>query len=246
MLGEGGTPLEKLHQAVVAFQGRDSRVDLKGLRSEIDALEREFAAEAHSAQRSGEHLVLGNVSAVSWIARTCGMSATSAADRLCVGEQLESLPRVAAALSSGEISYQSASLLCHLRDQLADKRGLFDETEMLELARQHSVATLRYLCRYARHVADPDGFAAEAEENYHRRRLHVSQMADGMHWVDGILDPIGVRRSRPRSTRWRGGWGRMTSGRRRSAGRIPWSSWWSTPWSQAGCRGATGSSPTSR
>src|ERR1700687_80877 len=118
MLGEGGTPLEKLHLAVVEFQGRDSRVDLKGLRSEIDALEREFASEACAAQQSGEHLVAGNVSAVAWIARSCGMSATSAADRLCVGEQLGSLPRVAAALSSGEVSYQSASLLCHLREQL--------------------------------------------------------------------------------------------------------------------------------
>src|SRR4249920_3882022 len=156
MLGEGGTPLDKLHLAVRAFQARDCRVDLKGLRSAIDALEREFAAEAHSARESGEHVVLGQVSAVSWIARTCGMSASSAADHLCVGEQLESLPRVAAALGSGEISYQSAALLCHLRDQLGAKRELFEEAEMLELARQHSVAALRYLCRYARHVADPD------------------------------------------------------------------------------------------
>jgi hypothetical protein len=190
-VGGGGTPLEKLHRAVVEFQGRGQRVDLKGLRSEIDALEREFASEAHAAQQSGDHLVAGTVTAVAWIARSCGMSATSAADRLCVGEQLESLPRVAAALAAGEISYQSASLLCHLRDQLGDKRELFDEAEMLELARKHSVATLRYLCRYARHVADPDGFAAEAEENYSRRRLHISQMADGMHLIDGILDPVG-------------------------------------------------------
>jgi hypothetical protein len=191
MLGEGGTALEKLHRAVVEFQARDTHVDLKGLRLEIDALEREFASEACAARQSGEHLVAGNVSAVSWIARSCGMSATSAADRLCVGEQLESLPRVAAALSSGEISYQSASLLCHLREQLGDKRDLFDEVEMLELARRHSVATLRYLCRYARHVADPDGFAAEAEESFTRRRLHISQMADGMHLIDGVLDPVG-------------------------------------------------------
>ncbi len=53
------------------------------------------------------------------------MSVTSAADRLCVSEQLQSLPKIATALSSGEIGYQSTSLLCHLREQLGDKRDLF-------------------------------------------------------------------------------------------------------------------------
>ena len=117
------------------------------------------------------------------------MSVTSAADRLCVGEQLESLPKVAAALSSGEIGYQSASILCHLREQLCDKRELFNEEEMLDFARRFSVFNLRLLCRYARHVADPDGFFKDAEENHLRRRLHISLMSDGMHAIDGILDP---------------------------------------------------------
>ena len=133
----------------------------------------------------------GSATVVTWISRTCGMSATSAADRICVGAQLESLPRVAQALPSGEIGYQSASLLRHLRDQLSDKRELFDEDEMLDLARKHSVASLRYLCRYARHVADPDGFFSDAEADNSRRRLHISLMSDGMHAIDGLLDPAG-------------------------------------------------------
>jgi len=190
MLGEGGTPLSKLEAAVREFQAREyRRVDLKELRAVIDALEGEFAAEARDAQKSGDHLVNGNITAASWISRTCGMSVTSAADRLCVGEQLQALPKIAAALGSGEIGYQSTSVLCHLREQLGAKRDLFDEEEMLDFARRFSVFHLRMLCRVARHVADPDGFFNEAEENYLRRRLHVSLMADGMHAIDGILDP---------------------------------------------------------
>ena len=192
MVGEGGTPLSKLQEAVREFQARDERrVDFKGLRSVIDALECEFAAEVRDVQKSGDHLVAGSVSAVSWISRSCAMSATSVADRLCVGEQLEALPKVAGALSSGEIGYQSASVLCHLRDKLGDKRDLFDEDEMLAFARQHSVFNLRLLCRTAWHVANPDGFFNEAEEDYSRRRLHVNLMSDGMHAVDGVLDPEG-------------------------------------------------------
>jgi hypothetical protein len=192
MLGEGGTPLSDLEAAVGEFQARDDRrVDPKGLRAVIDALECEFAVEARSCQETATHLADGTATVVTWLSRTCGMSATSAADRVCVGTQLESLPKIAEALSSGEIGYQSASLLCHLRDQLGDKRDLFDEDDMLDLARKHSVASLRYLCRYARHVADPDGFFNDAEADYSRRRLHISLMSDGMHAIDGVLDPAG-------------------------------------------------------
>src|SRR5712691_531690 len=190
MLGEGGTPLSKLMAAIREFQARQDRsFDNKELRAGIDALEGEFCTNARSSQKAGEHLVSGNITAASWIARTCGMSVTSAADRLCVGEQLESLPKVAAALSSGDVGYQSASALCHLRQQLGEKRDLFDQDEMLDRARRHTVFNLRRLCRVARHVADPDGFFNEAEENYLRRRLHISQMSDGMYAVDGVLDP---------------------------------------------------------
>jgi hypothetical protein len=192
MLGEGGTPLSHLQAAVREFQAReDRRLDLKGLRAVIDALEGEFSVEARSCQETGTHLADGSATVVTWISRLCGMSASSAADRLCVGTQLESLPKVAQALQSGQIGYQSTSLLCHLREQLGDRRELFDEDEMLDLARQHSVFNLRQLCRYARHIADPDGFFNDAEADFSRRRLHISLMSDGMHAIDGVLDPAG-------------------------------------------------------
>ena len=190
MSGEGGTPLSELLAAIRKFQDReDRRVDIKGLRSGIDALEGEAAAEARACQVAGDHLTNGNPTVVTWLSRLCGMSATSTADRLCVGTQLESLPKIAEALRAGEISYQSTSLLCHLRDQLGDKRELFVEDEMLEHARNLSVASLRYLCRVARHVVDPDGYFNEAEADYSRRRLDISQLGDGMYCVDAILDP---------------------------------------------------------
>jgi hypothetical protein len=168
----------------------DEPVDLKELRVDIDSLEGVFSANARKSQIAGEHLVAGNISPASWIARTCGMSVTSAADRVCVGKQLQDLPKVAAALATGEISFQSVSALCHLRDKLGEKRDLFDEDEMLGHAREHSVSGLRKLCRFARHIADPDGFFKEEEENFLLRHFHISQMSDGMYVVDGVLDPV--------------------------------------------------------
>ncbi len=185
--------LSRLEDAVREFQQGEpepSDEDPKRMRAVIDALELEFSSMARRGQKRGDHLVNGNITAASWIARTCNMSVTSAADRLCVGEQLESLSKVAAALASGEIGYQSASVLSHLRDKLGEKRDRFNEEEMLGFARDFSVSGLRRLCAYAWHVADPDGFFNEAEENFTRRRLHISQMPDGMYAVDGLLDPV--------------------------------------------------------
>jgi len=189
MQGEGGTPLSELEAAIGGLQSCDSEIDPKRLRAAIDALEGVFSAVVSRAKARGEHLIGGNITAASWISRTCSMSVTSAADRLCVGEQLQSLPKIAEALSSGEIGYQSASVLCHLREQLGEKRDLFDEEEMLDYGRRFSVFHLRLLCRVARHAADPDGFFDEAEQNYLRRRFHISLMSEGMFAVDGILDP---------------------------------------------------------
>src|SRR6266581_4476405 len=144
--------------------------ELRQLAGQIDSLTGKFCRKAREFQRRGGHLAEGAPSAVSWLRHNCKMSSTAAADRLCVGKELEALPKIAEALASGEIGYQSTSVLCHLRDQLGDKRELFVEDEMLELARRHTVKNLRNLCLYARHVADPDGFFKDAEADFSRRR----------------------------------------------------------------------------
>ena len=192
MLGEGGITLAEVEEVVARFLAReDRRVDPKRLRIVIDCLEGEFSAETRASQLGGDHLADGSAGVVTWLSRLCGMAATAIADRLCVGKELESLPRIAEALRTGGISYQSASLLCHLRDQLGEKRELFVEDEMLEHARNFSVGQLRYLCRYARHVADPDGFFNEAEADFTRRRLHISRwvMACMPSMASSILSP---------------------------------------------------------
>src|SRR3979411_3112072 len=192
MLGEGGTPFAEFKAAAHKFLARTERgnIDLAEYRAVIDGLDGDFSSEARDAQKSGAHLAGGNITAASWIARTCDMSITSAADRICVGTQLEALPKVAAALAAGEVGYQSVSILCHLRDNLGEKQWLLDEDEMLGFARDWSVFRLRQMCNVARYVADRDGCFNEAEENYTRRRMHISQMSDGMYKVDGLRDPI--------------------------------------------------------
>src|SRR5579859_4358352 len=165
---------DRLEAAVAEYRraevGAVPADEMRRLRAAIDSLEADFSAKAKMFQVGGGHLAEGATSVMAWIRNNCNMSGASAADRLCVGKELESLPRIARALSSGQIGYQSAAVLCHLREQLEDKRDLFDEDEMLDMARRHTVAELRLLCRYARYAADPDGFCRDEEERFDRRR----------------------------------------------------------------------------
>jgi len=181
-------PLSKLQAAVREFQAREERVDISGLRQVIDALEGEFATEARESQKGGDHLIGGHITAASWISQTCGMSVPSAFDRVCVGKQLESLPVVAEALAKGEIGYQAASVICHLRDKLGEKGDSLDQEQWIGFARHHSVKDLNWIADHMRYSLDPDGFERDAEENYEERFLHISQM-NGMYHLSGVMDP---------------------------------------------------------
>jgi uncharacterized protein DUF222 len=244
--------MAQLKAAVADFRKRDQSTlteaargeELREVRSVMDSLEEAFCSSARTFQVRSGHLAEGAPSAIAWLRINCKMSGTSAADRLCVGKELESLPQIAQALASGEIGYQSAAVVCHLRDQLEDKRDLFDEVEMLELAREHTVHNLRLLCRYARHAADPDGFCRDEEENFERRRLHISPLADGMHVIDGVLDPVGGAAVRTALEALATGDPRTTASTR-SGWPTLWSSSPTTPWTRAGCRPGAASGLTS-
>src|SRR5437763_11540459 len=151
------------------------------LRHVIDILEVEFASEAHASQKAGEHLSGGHITAASWISQTCGMSVPSAFDRVCVGKQLESMPMVAAALSSGEIGFQAASVICHLRDKLGDKVAGLDEEQWVGLARPHSITDLNWIDEHMRYWFHPQGVERGSQVNYDARLLHLSQVGGRYH-----------------------------------------------------------------
>jgi hypothetical protein len=137
----------------------ESEIDPKQLSSAVDRLQLKFCRVVSQARERGEHRVFSpNISAVGWVADICSMSRTSAADRLCVGKQIESLPKVAEALRAGEIGYQPVAVICHLNEQLAEKGDKVVEEDWVDYARKFSVKELRDLAAITRHVVDqPDG-----------------------------------------------------------------------------------------
>jgi hypothetical protein len=181
--------IDRLEAAIADFDlhAENDLVDLRRLSAAIDRLQGKLCRVVHRAQKRGDHLLAAQ-SPCSFVAATCQMSRNSAADRLCVGEQLESLPRIAGALSSGEIGYQAAWVICHLSEQLGEKRELIDEESWLGFAQRFTIKELRYLSYQARQQWDPEGMEREDEEDYEQRYLHLSPL--GRMWkLDAVLDP---------------------------------------------------------
>ena len=175
-----------LEQAARLFgrQADERSVDPRRLRSIIDLLEGKFASVVRTLTREGD--LLGH-SPVSWVAENCRMSPSSASDRLCVGRELAAMPVVAEALASGQIGYQAASVICHLRERLGEKRELLDEEQWIGHAGEHSVKNLRWLADHVRYLLDPDGFDHQVEEDYEQRFLKLSEM-NGMFHLSGVLE----------------------------------------------------------
>jgi len=184
--------LERLASVARDFEleADDDFVDPKQLAAVIDRLQGALCKVVDRARKRGDHLLAGQT-ACAWVSVTCLMSRTAAADRLCVGEQLGHLPRIAAALSSGQIGYQATAVICHLSEQVGEKREYIDQEHWIDYARRFSIKDLRYLTYRAREVWDAEGFEKDNEEDYERRYLHLSELGR-MYKLDALLDPQGA------------------------------------------------------
>jgi Domain of unknown function (DUF222) len=180
--------LENLEAALADFESNGDLdfVDVDRLSRVANRVQGLLSRAVSRATARGDHLIEG-MSACSWVARRCQMSKNAAADRLCVGAQLEKLPRIAAALSTGEIGYHAASIVCHLQERIGEVGYRVDEEEWVRMGREWPLKALLAEAASTWHGLDPAGFNGKVEEAHERRQLFVSPCGD-MVRVDGWLE----------------------------------------------------------
>ncbi len=184
--------LQALEDAVRDFK-RDADldfVDAKRLAAVIDGLQGTLSTVLFQGKRRGDHLLTGKTPC-GRVMQTCSVTPTAAAERLRVGEQLEAMPQIAQALSSGEIGYQSTAVICNFRSKLReDLRQNIDQGFWIEQARESSVRDLSWLEQNVRYLVDPDSFDHQVEEDWEKRFLSISE-SGGMFHISGVLDRVG-------------------------------------------------------
>ena len=168
--------------------------DLKCIRHGQDLLELEFADTAARFSKTEEYEEQGSVSPIDWIRHNCRMSSSAVWGSVAVGDHLAELPHSVEAVESGEIGYAHLALMARTADALqgSSTAAPFEETELLEKAREFSVGRLWHFCHHLRHALDPEGFTAEQNRATQERSLKLSPCEDGTLLLEGWLDNLGA------------------------------------------------------
>jgi hypothetical protein len=163
------------------------------LRHQSDRLDLEFSEDAASFAATDEYDAQGSVSPIHWVRLNCHMGGGAAADRIAVGQQIAKMPESVAALETGEIGFAHLALVARTASAIAESgtNVPFDESSLLNTAREFSVGRFRNFCHHARHAADPEGYTREEVEAVEARSLTFSTGEGGMVWLRGMLDPEG-------------------------------------------------------
>jgi Domain of unknown function (DUF222)/HNH endonuclease len=166
----------------------ERRERLRSKRHAMDLQELSFANEAAEFAVTDAWDEDGSASAIDWIRFNCHMTSGAAANSVAVGEAMHRTPESVRALTEGEIGFAHLTAMARTADALEER---FDETPLLEKARENSPGKFHYICQHYRHAADAERYAAEQAEQVQQRRLKLSTWMEGSMLISGILDPIG-------------------------------------------------------
>ncbi len=161
---------------------------------ELSLMHLSFAREAATFAATNEFDQGGSNTPIDWIRFNCHMTGPAAADYVAVGNRIDELPQSVDALAEGSVGYGHVVVMARAADALFRSRTatVFDERRFLNQALENSVGKFHYICRHARHAADPKGYAAEEVDLVENRSLRISTYLEtGTVFVDCILEPAG-------------------------------------------------------
>jgi hypothetical protein len=185
--------VERLCAAPIRASGPELSFDMRELSRCRDLIELKFSEMAAAFATTDEYDIDGSVSPLHWIRHQCHLGGGAAADRVVVGEQLKNMPESAEAVAGGKIGFAHLALIARTATTLAasGSNNQFDETHLLEKAKEFSVGRFRIFCDHQRHADDPEGYAAEQAQAVEERSLTLSSGESGRVWVRGVLDAEG-------------------------------------------------------
>ena len=165
--------------------------DMRRIRCAIDRLEAEFSRRLERFDSNQGWVSEGNASTAGWLSEQCRIARSTACERVRQARRLSELPGTAAAFGAGEISQGHVGVITRAAEQTGCEALRDAEPILLEAARRLDARQLRYVTAQLRHCLDPDGSLKEANRDFERRHLYLSELMDGMYAVDGLLDPEG-------------------------------------------------------
>src|SRR2546427_2646457 len=180
--------------ALAPETGAEIAAEMIRVRLTMDQFELYFSRLSAKFAKTEEYDEQGFDSPISWIKANCHMSGGAAADRVCVGEQLENIGQSRMALGIGEIGFAHFTHIARTAAKVGER---LDEARLLRHARKESVAKFRNTCLHAEHAANPKGVVDEEKQGFEARSLNLYRADDGVVLIKGILDKVGGAALKP-------------------------------------------------
>jgi hypothetical protein len=178
----------------VPKDGPDLAAFLQGVQRANDRLAVK-GSEAGAAFAETDHYEeQGFASPQHWMRVNLHMTGGAASDRVAVGRQLQNIPESHQSLLDGEIGYAHLAHIARTAVAIEESgtSKQFDETPLLEKARELPVGRFIDFTHHVRHAGDPAGYAEDEAQKVEARFLSIKAGEGGMVWVRGALDPEGA------------------------------------------------------
>jgi hypothetical protein len=160
------------------------------------AMRRARAAQlerVHQAVESGRWHIHGFRSPHAWLTTTSGEAPGACSLTLQLAERIQHMPIVKDRFTRGVLAESALRLLADTwHPDLADVFAR-DEQMLVGWASNLAHRDFKMVLSTWRLHADPDGADRSEQDRFDSRKLHLSELLDGMGRLDGLLDPEGMK-----------------------------------------------------
>jgi hypothetical protein len=171
-----------------AFSTEALGADMVDIRGAIDRLEAEFLRRLHRFHNERGAQSDGGGTTVSWLRRSCGMTAKAAAYRTHLARTLGELTASLDSARAGRASFGNVAMIAHLAGDVGVERVAPMEPILVQAAETLDPGRMRALTQAARLSLDPDGVLADANHAHERRWFECEQSYGGDWILRGQLD----------------------------------------------------------
>jgi hypothetical protein len=157
----------------------------------IDRLEAERLRLVHRFHRERGALSDGGGTTVSWLRRSCGMTAKAAAYRVHLARTLGELPATLDSARAGRASFTNVSMIGHLAGAVGVEEVQSFEDVLIGAAQTYEPGDMHRLTQGARIRIDPDGVLDDDNRAHERRWFECEKSYGGVFILRGQLDAEG-------------------------------------------------------
>ena len=162
--------------------------DIIEIRLAVDQLEAECLRRLHRFHVDRGAQSDGGGTTVSWLRRSCGMTAKAAAYRVHLARTLGEMPAMLDSARAGRASFTNVAMVGHLAGAVGVEAVQGFEDILLPAAEALDPGRMRRATEATRLRIDPDGVLADANHDHAQRWLDCDQTYGGVFILHGQFD----------------------------------------------------------